>query len=436
MEATMKRKSEAGQSLLLVALGLVVVMGFAGLAVDVGVMRVEKRVQQTAADAAAIAAASNLAYSGWQAGGQGAAVANGFTDSSGNDVASCTASGATVGTICVEIDNGPADGPHAGNTSYVEARVAAVRPTYFMQLLGIPSESVTARAVATSVSGGSGSGTGCLYTLGSPSSAIEGVAITGKATLNATTCGIVDNGNYDPTGGALKINAGTFGVSGDCAGSGCKDAVTCTVTPDSCPTFGTPAGPNPMTNLTPPCSPCSGGTALKSTSSATFSPGTYTSITLSGNGTVTFNPGIYTINGGGFSCSGTPGISGTGVMFYLTNGATWNCQGNDNINLTAPTASNCPACAAQYDGILIYQDPADTNGASLGGNTGSTYNGVLYFPKAEVTFFGTATGIDVGIVVADAFALSGHPTVNLEGAAGLQGLGITVNDIKTAVLVE
>ncbi len=123
-------------------------------------------------------------------------------------------------------------------------------------------------------------------------------------------------------------------------------------------------------------------------------------------------------------------------MFYLTNGATWNCQGNDNINLTAPTASNCPACAAQYDGILIYQDPADTNAASLGGNTGSSYNGVLYFPKAQVTFFGNATGIDVGIVVADAFALSGHPTVNLEGAAGLQGLGITVNDIKTAVLVE
>ncbi len=307
----MIRRKEAGQALLFTAIGLVALMGFAGLAVDVGVMRVEKRVQQTAADAAAIAAASNLAYSGWQAGGQGAAAANGFTDSSGNDVASCTASGAAVGTICVEIDNGPADGPHAGNTSYVEARVAAVRPTYFMQLLGISSESVTARAVASSLSGGSGPGTGCLYTLGAPSSAIEGVALNGKATLNATTCGIVDNGNYDPTGGALTINAGTFAVAGKCLGSGCKDTINCSVTPNSCPTLDAPAGSDPMTNLAPPCSPCSGGTALSANGGATFNPGTYTQISLSGNGTVTFNPGVYVIDSSaGFHLHRNPGDYG------------------------------------------------------------------------------------------------------------------------------
>src|SRR5271157_4037301 len=106
-----KRNQEAGNILLLTALSLTVLMGFVGLAVDMGMLRYDKRLQQTAADAAAIAGANNLAYSGWQAGGQSAAVANGFTDSSGNNLASCT--GAAIGTVCVEIDSPPVDGPHA-----------------------------------------------------------------------------------------------------------------------------------------------------------------------------------------------------------------------------------------------------------------------------------------------------------------------------------
>jgi len=44
--------------LIFTAAALVVLMGFAGLAIDMGVMRHDKRLQQTAADAAAIAGAS------------------------------------------------------------------------------------------------------------------------------------------------------------------------------------------------------------------------------------------------------------------------------------------------------------------------------------------------------------------------------------------
>ena len=81
----------------------------------------------------------------------------------------------------------------------------------------------------------------------------------------------------------------------------------------------------------------------------------------------------------------------------------------------------------------MYQDPADTTGPSLGGNTGSSYNGVLYFPSAQVTFYGNSRGTDVGIVVADSFALSGHPTVNL---SGITGITPPVNFVKNAILVE
>ena len=120
-------------------------------------------------------------------------------------------------------------------------------------------------------------------------------------------------------------------------------------------------------------------------------------------------------------------------MFYFTNGATVNMHGTPNVNLTAPSSANCPACATQYDGILYYQDPNDTSAPLITGNGTDSYAGVLYFPKALLTFQGNATIGDFALVVADGLQLSGHPTVNLLGSAGL---GNATNYIKNAVLVE
>lgn len=421
----MKRKSESGQALVFAALALVVLIGFAGLAIDMGVLRYQKRLQQSAADAAALAGASNLASTsgGVTAGAQNASATNGFTDTGGGQTSACTASGATVGTVCVQVNNPPLSGPHSSGANaakYVEVLVAVVQPTYFMNIFGTSSEVITARAVATNLSGGTGGG--CLYTLGPPSSAIEGVNVTGHATLNATTCGIADNGNYDPTGGALTVNAGTFGVSGTCSGSGCgHGGETCTQTPDSCPTYGTPASSDPLSSLTPPTV----GTP-QAFNPGNITPGTYSGISLTGNGTYVFPAGTYVVDGSDFSCSGTPTIQGTGVTFYFTNNATFSCNGNVTVQLTAPSSGS-------YAGVLFYQDPNDTKGASIGGDNSSFFDGALYFPKAGVTFYGNNKSYDVAIVVADAFALSGNPTVTLQGSAGLPA---GVNLISNAVLVE
>jgi len=446
-----QRNKEAGNILLLTGLALTVLMGFAGVAIDMGMLRNDKRMQQTAADAAAIAGASNLAYTGWQAGGQTAASANGFTDSSGNTLATCT--GAAIGTVCVEIDSPPVDGPHANQAGcppnpscYVEARVAEVWPTYFMNLLNIPSETMTARAVATSLSGGIPGGGGCVYTIGPPAKGI-GININGNATLNATSCGIVDNGNFSTQGNALNVSAGSFSVAGSWTDKGTSSSdVTCTSGQTNCPETSAPAGPNPLANLTPPCNPCTGGAAASGT---TFNPGTYSSISINSNGAVTFNPGIYIFTGSGISCSGTPTITGNGVMFYFagtgSSGATFNCQGNDTLNLTAPTASNCSSCPSQYDGILMYQEVGNTNGPSIGGNVGSQYNGVLYFPSSDVTFFGNSSTtlcnnssqvLNVGEVISNSLNFSGNPTICMEGPVGLQNQGVTVSTVNTAVLVE
>src|ERR1035437_7380815 len=115
--------------------------------------------------------------------------------------------------------------------------------------------------------------------------------------------------------------------------------------------------------------------------------------TFTGNSNCNFNAGIYVLAGGGFTSHRTPTITGTGVMIYLTNGASWDCSGNDTVNFTAPSPSNCAACPSQYDGIVIYQDSKDTNDPKFGGNVGSTFGGAIYFPSAQITFKGNPSGI-------------------------------------------
>jgi hypothetical protein len=151
---------------------------------------------------------------------------------------------------------------------------------------------------------------------------------------------------------------------------------------------------------------------------------------------VTLNPGIYYVNGsGGVSFKGKASLQGSGVTFYFTNDASINTDGGggqvSNIQLSAPTTG-------PYAGILIYQDPADTNsgpgankGPQLGADNNSFFDGALYFPEAQLTFFGT--GFNVGIVDADSLVLSGDASVNMQGSAGLPP---GVNLIQNATLVE
>jgi Flp pilus assembly protein TadG len=434
MEAAMKRNNESGQALVFTAVAMVALIGFAGLAVDMGTMRYEKRLQQTAADAAAIAGASNLdsAFGGVSAGAVAAAASNSFSAASASTGCPPAAPAAAVGSVAVTVNNPPCSGPHNGDSKYVEAYVSVVQPTFFMNIFGVNSETITARAVATNVSGG-GPNSGCLFTLGPPSNSIEGVNINGNATLNASTCGINDNGNFNTKGNALDVNAGTFGISGDWDKSGPGGTVTCGPTQPNCPATGVPAATIPpfLAQLTPPCNPCTAPgtnpTSVTQNGVTTYSPGTYGNISI-GPATVNFSPGVYIIAGtSGLSIGANATVTGTGVTFYFTNGGTLNMVGTPTVNLTAPGSTG------QYPGILFYQDPADTSGPSMGGNSGNTFDGVAYFPSANVTFFGHNTSIDAAMVVAEAVTLSGTPTINLQGATGLPA-GVTF--LTHAVLVE
>lgn len=472
----MNHKKQSGQVLAGFAVTLVVLLGFAGLAIDMGTLRYDKRLQQTAADAAAIAGAQNLQFSvigggsggaGVTTGAQNASAQNGFTDGGGGDLSNCAA-GAAIGTTCVQVLNPPADvtfngstisgGPHAGTANaskYVEVLVAKVQPTFFMTVFGVTSKPVVARAVATNVSGGTNSS--CLYTLGPPTSAIVGIDPTGNGKLLAPNCGISDNGNMDTTGNSYTVQGANISVSGNCLGSHCGyPDVQCTSYPNGqCPNLsGAPASQDPMKGLpapsqpayssscpaVPPAGPCDFVSAASS--NLTIQPGTYNSISVGKNSTLTMAPGIYYINGPvagsnaglNFNGGGTlTDLANPGVMIYFTNGSTMNKfvggGNNPDLQLSPMTVAE----DSTYAGILMFQDPADTTQAWVGGDNNTTLNGTVYMPTATLNFYGNNSFTFNGTVIAYSVSMTGNPTVTF----GTAPSGVPVPALLTQpVLVE
>lgn len=122
---------------------ILVLLGFLGLAVDVGYMEFTKRRIQTAADAAAIGGATQLrvdaATTNVPSAAQYDSQLNGFTHGTNG--------------VTVIIHTPPSTGPYASDTGAVEAIVKRNEPTYFMQLFNQNSVTIAARAVARSGAG-------------------------------------------------------------------------------------------------------------------------------------------------------------------------------------------------------------------------------------------------------------------------------------------
>lgn len=478
----MIRKSEAGQALVIAAVAIVALLAVMGLAVDMGVLRYQKRLQQSAADAAAIAGASNLAYDG--AGSPGV-ISGALAASAQNKFANTIGTGECVKPptdlgktdVQVIVCNPPSTGPHEGDAKYVEAYVSAGHPTFFMNVLGVNKETVTALAVATNVSGKSGTANDCIVTLGTPSSKLTannaGLGTTGSVILNAPECGIADNGNFIANGGAqlsvtaASIGYGTGGVYNPPSGS-----ATVNPTPTEMgmytgdplagayptPTIGTSNGPIKITGGT-----CSGAGCSQVTCSGgacTIQPGTYDDICIDNNQVVNFGGstgGVFVITGASMcnsniefqinaystvcnslntDCSGMPGTANSGVTFYITGSGSVNTSGTATIELVAPNSGT-------YEGLLFYQDPNDSTDMTLYGNGNSFYQGAIYIPNQTTTlYFGGNANFNslaqYTMIVTGQLQLAGNPDVNINADySGLaDGGGPLTHMISSATLVE
>ncbi len=402
------RRLEHGQVLALVAISMVILLGFLALAVDVGLLWNERREMQTAADAAAVAAAVALREGDdVTSAGKSAATHNSFTDGSSN--------------VTVTINNPPASGTYAGNASYVEAIVDQPQPTYFLRALGYTSVDVSTRAVSGEINGPA-----CMYSLDPTAS--KTFSESGGTSSIVANCGLLvkstDTDGLDVSGGGT-LHASSIGVVatayGDSGGSSVSPTPVTKIAP-----FG-----DPLAGVTAPTvGPCNaltaGGNGHSAASGETISPGTYCGgITVSGGKTLNLNPGTYVLLGGGLTVSGTSNLVGTGVTFYNT---VWSVSrvaadkvGNTNnykaivFSGGSSTALTAPS-SGPLQGILFFQDrnlPSGDTGPSgpqntISGGSGATFTGAMYFPSTPLYFSGGSSVVPLNaILIGDIINISG-----------------------------
>ncbi len=394
--------NDSGQVLVAVALLSVVLVGFLGVAMDGGYMYLLRRRAQTAADAGAYAGTLEI----WQ-----------------NRLASITAAARTdsgingythgTGGTVVDVYNPPISGPWTGNDKFVEVVVTKPYDPFFMQVLGFGASPVRARAVGGVV----GIGMGCIHALNPEDQAT--LMVTGGATVNATSCGVIVNSN-DPnaihnTGGGC-INAGSVDVTGGVHQGAC-------ITPT--PNTGVPPVADPLAGLPkPPITGCDYTNYSSSGGNVILNAGTYCGGIHVSGGVVDFNPGLYILNGGGMSISSTANVRGTGVTFYNTQSPGYN-YGNYNFTgqtwgyLKAPTSPTDP-----WAGLLMIQDPTiPTADVQSGGNSffagGSdmVLEGIIYMPDSLITWSGGSNTATYSSVIAYEIKFTGNSTFNSDWSA-------------------
>lgn len=375
---------EEGQTLVLVALGMVMLCGFLGLAIDVGQLRATEMKLQSAADATAIAGALEISDCGgasncqeMQAAAQSALGENGLSGST--LTTQCASSSAS---LVLAVNNGPcalgSKDPNKGDANYVETVVTYKQPTIFARIFGIQSVTLSARSEAALNNSGF-----CFYVAPDNNH-------TGSLTLNSgghvdATCGIIDDG-------ALTTNSGSHetATAFDYSGAYTNNGGILSPSPTK-----HPAVSDPLSYLQAPSKP-PGNCPQKTLSGKgnVLSPGCYDGITINSGGDLTLNPGTYYFTGNFIPNSGTT-VSGNGVTLYFTNGSTFIGNSGSTVNFVAPT--NDP----NYTGILFFQDRSDSAQFILDSGSKSTWQGAIYVPDATIDINSGGNAAAYTIVVAD-----------------------------------
>ncbi len=404
-----------GAVLPLVAVSIVMLMSLLVLVLDGGSLQRYKRLTQTAADAGALAAASEMnngqLFPVVAASAREEARTNGFTD--GNDGAVIT------------VNPTPVSGYFAGKPNFVEVIVQKTVPMLFAGIMGIPTKIVTSRAVA-----GFAPDNACFYVL-SPT-AFRALEMNSGAELHTKECGIQVNSSnntavYLANNSPLDVDGG-IAIVGNTQSA--RQIIGTVLT-------GAPPAPDPLAYLQMPTMGACTWNTPNIVTSTTLSPGVYCGgLHLSTSGqVVTLNPGIYYMAGGGLEVKTNATLNGNGVNIVLTNapgdstGQTYGfpVPGQPLRHGIYFTSGGSGTLTAKTDGplagVLFYQDPAAgrdqeyTNEIFAGANLVLT--GSMYFPTQELLLNSGAGRLTItGGIVAKTVSLASNSNITITGISG------------------
>ncbi len=383
---------------------LTVLLGLAGLAVDIALAELQQFRAQNAADAAALAGAADLAgqaQSSALTDAQHYAAVNGFTTG--------------VNNVTVSVASPPTDSQlHNGDPDAIEVTITQQVPTMFMRALGIASTTVAVRAIAATAAGApcavcvlSPTATGALSGNGNGSLTVTGAGVDVDST-SASAATLNGNGSVDATGIGI---VGGYSTTGNASFS-------------PVPATGILPVPDPLAGVPPPAVTGSnlGSIHVSANRAETIGPGIYTDFTISGNGSLTLEPGTYVITGT-VSISGNGQLLGNGVTLYFTcsaysstdnapcqgqAGGSLDLSGNGTYSVTAPTSGT-------YQGLAVFYDRGNTATLALSGNGSDDFTGTIYAKSAAATLSGNGGTEQVdALVIVNTLTMNGNGGVSID----------------------
>ena len=348
---------ERGQTLMMAALMMPLLLGLVAILVDVGFAQASKRQGQNAVDSAALAAAYALqdGYSPAQA----RTLAQEYTAGNGYDNVDAG--------VTVTVNIPPSSGPHIGDSNYAEVLVAYDAPEFFITALGQSNGVINSRAVA-----GYTTSAGQAYALFANNSDCNNpdtVEISGNLTF--VNGGVHSNGNVKVPGNNNEFNGGF--------------TYNCNLTV---------SGNN--TTFIPPAS----------TGPVQLFPVTYTYAEICGQpGATLYNSdtdllsifgsnipdGIY-CSTGKLTISGGAGVSGN---------VTLAAQGEINIS------GNSSTLTPYWNNVLLFTEDSSSSALDISGNSFS-WEGLILVPNGRAKVQGETGSSLTGAILADTIQLSGQ----------------------------
>jgi hypothetical protein len=410
-------KDIAGSIMPLTAVMLPLILGMAGVGFDVSVWMMHRRDLQSAADAAAVAAAYELA------GEHGIYLPENFDPDDEENTsypeyaaikeAEINGFNPERGELEVEISLND-DG-----LTMVTASIEQQDHVYFSSLLfreDVYTSAAAASVVLEPV------GDFCLLAL--DPSADGAVTAVGAVEIEAEGCGIAVNSNSDEAfdlTGNVSISISDLNIAG-----GMDVGANVDLEYDSAATNSSRI-PDPYQNLEVPDYDGCDYTDFSVTGDAVLEPGVYCGgISISGNGDIEFEPGVYIIDGGDFRVTGNGTMTGEEVSFILTDSnesdyGQLNISGGKEIAFTAPEEGD------EMAGVVFYQDrnaPDSGQCNSLTGTSAIELQGAAYFPSQCFTIGGnndssSSQSDPCTRIIAKTIKLHGNPAMgnNCEGTA-------------------
>ena len=391
-----KHRREEGQVLAFLAIVLVVLLGFAALALDGGMLFSDRRDAQNAADSASLAGGSaaayymrtnNINYNSFICGTSGAlsteasAEIEAINRAASNDyvIDNDLSDKHGVSVSCDIVDMGSYLDKHFDITT----KITRDTTTNFAQLvydgpLRNEVEAVTRVYPPAPIAFGK-----AIIALNESacSGNSNGVIFSGTSTTTVTGGGVWSNGCLTGNGTSFNVTVNYGGVG--FAGSSTGTLTNINPAPEYIPSK---LPDHSLIVAEPDCSGLPNRT-VPNTGNATLEPGKYNKIKWTG-GILTMNPGLYCITDSqGMDISGGE-LSGDGVTIFLEDGGV-TINGNVSpVDLRAPEESPDPSPAVP--GILFYLANGNSNTISITGNSTSFYLGTVYAPDGDLFFSGTS----------------------------------------------